>query len=190
MVRSYLIFIIILLFLSCNDDDTPRLYRIAKIKSLDTSLIQSKEEHFSNKKFTWNTPTDWIENKINKSSLRLASYAILLNNGESADLSITKFSGNAGGVLSNVNRWRGQLDLSHQTLDVIESSSLKGKSKLGDFSIYQINNDALDKAFLCMILQLPSETIFAKLSSSSIGVKFLKQDFINFCNSFRLVKYE
>ena len=190
MVRSYLIFIIILLFLSCNKDDTPRLYRIAKIKSLDTDFIKLEGEQSFNKKFTWSTPTDWLENKINKSSLRLASYAILLNNGESADLSITKFSGNAGGVLSNVNRWRGQLDLSPQTLDIIESSSLKGKSKLGDFSIYQINNSNSGKAFLCMILQLPSETIFAKLSSSLLGINFLEQDFINFCNSFRLVKYE
>ena len=190
MVRSYLTLIIILLFLSCNKDDTPRLYRIDKMKSIDTDFIKSEKEQPSNKKFTWNTPVDWLENKINKSNLRLASYAILLNNGESADLSITKFSGSAGGVLSNVNRWRGQLDLSNQTLDVIESLSIKGKSKLGDFSIYQINNNDLDKAFLCMILQLPSETIFAKLSSSSLGIKFLEQDFINFCNSFRLVKYE
>ena len=183
MVRSYIVLSIILLFLSCNKDNTPRVYTLAKIQKprLDVSEIQQ---------FTWDTPDFWIEEEVGSNSLRLATYKILLDNKESSDLSITKFKGDAGGILLNVNRWRRQLDLPPESLEVIESTSLKGISKLGDFIIYKLINDELNKAFLCMILELPSETIFAKLSSTKSNINDLEQDFINFCSSFRLVKNE
>ena len=37
-----------------------------------------------------------------------------------------------------------------------------------------------------MILTLPTETIFAKLSTNSININYLETDFINFCTTFRL----
>ena len=108
------------------------------------------------------------------------------NNIQSSDLSITKFPGDAGGIELNVNRWRGQLNLEPESLESIQSNSIKGVSELGDFKIYKLINKDLDKGFLCMILTLPTETIFAKLSTNSININYLETDFINFCTTFRL----
>ena len=38
-----------------------------------------------------------------------------------------------------------------------------------------------------MILTLPTETIFAKLSTNNININYLEADFINFCTTFRLI---
>ncbi len=185
MGRSYLVLIFILLFLSCSKESNPRTYTLKKIliqqPEINTQILQ---------KFSWDAPDYWIEKEIDASSLRLASYEIPLDDSENPDLSITKFPGDAGGVELNVNRWRGQLNLIPESLDAIQSNSIKGVSPLGDFRIYKIINDELNKGFLCMILELPSETIFVKLSSVKLNIIDLKNEFISFCSTFKIVKNE
>ena len=184
MGRSYLVLIFIVLFLSCSKESNPRTYTLKKVliqqPKINTQVLQ---------KFSWDAPDYWIEKEIDASSLRLASYEIP-HNRENSDLSITKFPGDAGGVELNVNRWREQLNLISESLDVIQSNSIKGISPLGDFRIYKIINDELGKGFLCMILELPSETIFVKLSSDKLSVIDLEDEFISFCSTFKIVKNE
>src|SRR5260370_18840650 len=55
----------------------------------------------------WRVPPDWKEQPL--SEMRLASFKAEGANGESADISISSFPGDAGGLESNVNRWRGQV---------------------------------------------------------------------------------
>ena len=185
MGRSYLVLIFIVLFFSCNKESNPRVYTLKKVlvqqPKINTQLLQ---------KFSWDAPDYWIKKEIDSSSLRLASYEIPINDRENPDLSITKFPGDAGGVELNVNRWRGQLNLNPESLDVIQSNSIKGVSKLGDFRIYKIINDELDKGFLCMILELPSETVFVKLSSDKLSIIDLEDEFTSFCTTFKIVKNE
>ena len=59
-----------------------------------------------------------------KGSLRLSSYQIPVLDSF-ADLSVTKFGGDAGGVAANVNRWRKQLGLQPETLEEIQSKVKK-----------------------------------------------------------------
>jgi hypothetical protein len=56
----------------------------------------------------WQAPADWKPKPT--SAMRKGSYAIV-EGDQSADLSITTFPGDAGGLAANVNRWRGQIDL-------------------------------------------------------------------------------
>ena len=44
--------------------------------------------------------------------MRLGSFKVDGPNGASADVSVIAFPGEAGGLISNLNRWRGQLQLS------------------------------------------------------------------------------
>lgn len=57
---------------------------------------------------TWTAPTHWIAQPA--SAMRKGSYAIRDGAAE-ADLSITAFPGDTGGLLANLNRWRGQISL-------------------------------------------------------------------------------
>lgn len=56
----------------------------------------------------WTAPAAWAV-KAN-GPMRKGSYAVK-GNGAEADLSITAFPGDTGGLLANLNRWRGQVSL-------------------------------------------------------------------------------
>ena len=61
----------------------------------------------------WTAPATWQSKPA--SSMRKATYAVVGDNGEAGDLSIVVLSGDGGGELSNLNRWRGQLQLNSDT---------------------------------------------------------------------------
>ena len=91
--------------------------------------------------------------------------------------------GTGGGMESNINRWRRQLGLSPVGIDEINQSIIIIEGNLGRYSMIEIRNEDDGLAFLCAILPLVNSTLFVKLSLSSIGIKDVKSDFINFCSS-------
>lgn len=58
---------------------------------------------------TWTAPEHWKPKP--GTAMRKGSYAVMGDNGEAADMSITAFPGDVGGDVANFNRWRGQLGL-------------------------------------------------------------------------------
>ena len=58
---------------------------------------------------TWTAPAHWVAKP--PGAMRKGSFAVKADAGAEADLSITAFPGNTGGLLANLNRWRGQLAL-------------------------------------------------------------------------------
>jgi len=59
---------------------------------------------------TWTAPAHW--QSIPASAMRKATYRVTDDAGATAELAVTAFPGDVGGELANVNRWRGQLQLS------------------------------------------------------------------------------
>ncbi|HNC75647.1 MAG TPA: hypothetical protein PK362_12270 [Elusimicrobiota bacterium] len=59
---------------------------------------------------TWKTPKGWIEKP--GSGFRYATFVVPGPDGRTGDLSVTVLDGDAGGLLSNINRWRDQIGLS------------------------------------------------------------------------------
>jgi hypothetical protein len=58
---------------------------------------------------TWEVPAGWQEQPA--ASMRVATYQVTGENGAKADISVIKLAGEAGGMLANLNRWRGQVGL-------------------------------------------------------------------------------
>jgi len=58
---------------------------------------------------TWTAPAAWTV--MPDRPMRKATYALPGADGTAADLAITAFPGDTGGLLANVNRWRGQISL-------------------------------------------------------------------------------
>lgn len=58
---------------------------------------------------TWTAPAVWIA--MPDRPMRKATFAIKGADGAAADLSITAFPGDTGGLLANLNRWRSQISL-------------------------------------------------------------------------------
>lgn len=59
--------------------------------------------------FTWTAPAHWTGKPLGP--MRKGSFAIKGADGAEADLAITAFPGDTGGMLANLNRWRGQISL-------------------------------------------------------------------------------
>ena len=71
--------------------------------------------------------------------MRLASFAIPYSGG-TGDLSVIQLGGDGGGLMSYVNRWRGQLNLGSIELFDIEKDIVKEKGQLNIFKTIQIIN--------------------------------------------------
>ena len=174
------ILFILLFCISCDNDDI-KTYRAVKAP-VSAKNIQLPTVTDNNLK--WDLPKTWSVSS--GSSMRLASYNVPHSNGI-GDLSVMVLAGDGGGVEANMNRWRGQINLNSQTLSEINNQSEDRKNSLANYQIFTvINNDNFEKAFICAIIPLENRTIFVKLNISAKGIIEIKDDFIYFCDSFRL----
>ena len=72
----------------------------------------------------WTVPAGWQE--VPPTQFLLAKYSIADASGAKAEVNVAELDGNGGGVLPNVNRWRGQIGL-----DLVDETGLaKGTTPL------------------------------------------------------------
>jgi len=69
---------------------------------------------------TWKAPAHWKAKPAG--AVRKGSYAVLGSAGTEADMAVTAFPGDTGGLVANVNRWRAQVGLEPQSAAQIEAS--------------------------------------------------------------------
>ncbi|SVC57029.1 uncharacterized protein METZ01_LOCUS309883 [marine metagenome] len=179
IIKQILFFCLSILILSCDSNNHIRTYSLPKGKTNNFNLPSIKRETATSG-FVWEKPDSWIPSE--GSSMRLASFKIPYSVGY-GDLSVIQLSGAGGGIESNVNRWRSQLDLDSQSWVEIEKNIVNSEGKLGMYSVLQIINKKIDSAFLCSIISTEHNTIFIKLSLRPIGISEVEDDFITFCSS-------
>ena len=177
MVINRVIFINIALFLfSCESDNGTRTYRLPKPKV----KVQIESSSNQSRGFTWRNPNSWIPSS--GSSMRLVSFDVPYKEGI-GDFSLVLLAGDGGGIVPNINRWRGQLGLEPQLLPEIESSMVDHEGELGGYKIINIVNNQDKSAFVAAIIPLGKQTLFAKLSIDISGIAEVEMDFIEFCSS-------
>ena len=181
MIKFLNYFIIIIICFSCNKDKYVKTYTIPKLQPIIETVVLTA--HDNKKPISWTAPDNWMEGS--ESSMRLASFNVSYNGGI-ADVSITNFSGDGGGLKANVNRWRKQLGLDPQSEEMISKSILIKTSKLGEYKLIKIHDDSNEEsAFLCSIIEIKNSTIFIKMKASPEGINQLENEFIKFCSSFK-----
>ena len=184
-LKSFILLILIsILILSCEPESHVRTYRLSKkVEKSQDNLEKGAKEDF---KLGWEKPAIW--DKVDGHSMRLASFSAPFKNGN-ADISITSFSGESGGVVSNVNRWLNQIDLDNMSENSINEIAEKKSGNLGDFLYFKLVNESnAQSAILAAIYQLENRTVFVKLSSTLIGSEEIESDFISFCKSIYIVQ--
>ena len=81
----------------------------------------------------WTVPTGWQEGQL--SQFLVAKYVISGENGAEASVNISSLADDGGGLMPNVNRWRGQLGLPPATDANADSLDLPtGKASIVDFT--------------------------------------------------------
>ncbi len=124
----------------------------------------------------WSAPSSWTEKPLGP--IRKGSFAI----GD-ADLSITAFPGDVGGLLANLNRWRGELQLEPLTNADLPTATVTVPSAdpaLKFLVVDMAGNPGTPTRTLGAILPVGSDTYFFKLKGPDATVAAAKNDFLAF----------
>jgi len=101
-LRNYTVSVFLILSLfACAKDDIA-VYQVPKEEAAPVPTAAAGA-------LRWTTPAGWAEQPA--SGMRVGSFLVTGKNGNQADVSVVSLSGEAGGMLANVNRWRDQIGL-------------------------------------------------------------------------------
>ena len=76
-----------------------------------------------------------------------------------------------------------------EILSEINSLAEYKTNQLGEYQIFKIlNKSNSDMAFICSVIPIESKTIFIKLLIPKIGILDVEKEFIDFSQSFKLIK--
>ena len=126
----------------------------------------------------WTAPSDWRQQTA--SVMRKGSYAVPGAGGE-ADLSITAFSGEVGGELANVNRWRGQVGLAPLAESELASTITRLNSHGLTLSVVDLaSGTGLGDRIVAAIVPYNGATWFFKLTGPNALVSAAKPKFLEF----------
>jgi hypothetical protein len=174
-------------FVSCKND-TVEVYRIPK-DNVQVAL-QTPSGGFgpnaSPQAPEWKTPEGWREQP--RSDLRAASFRIDGPDRRSADVSIIAFPGEAGGVTSNVNRWRSQVQLPPLPEDKLQPTiHLTEVEGIPTYFVDVHTPQIVTKPsrILGAILETPESTWFVKMTGDPALVEREQEKFVAFVQSFR-----
>jgi hypothetical protein len=134
---------------------------------------------------SWTKPDSWTEKAL--SEMRLGSFEVAGANGASADVSITAFPGDAGGLDSNINRWREQV---HQPALESEQLAQSWQEEAVDgvptiiVDVQSPSGAEKASAILGAVLRTADRTWFVKMTGPPELLKAQKDNFLHFVRSF------
>ena len=134
----------------------------------------------------WSKPASWEEQPL--SEMRLGSFKVVGKNGSSADISIIAFPGEAGGLASNVNRWRGQVQLPPLSEEELEQTTQRVEVEGIPVSLVDLStpdNSVKPSRILGAVLERPDQTWFVKMMGDPGLLESQRQLFLDFVKSFR-----
>jgi hypothetical protein len=133
----------------------------------------------------WKTPPSWQEQPGN-SAFRVATFAVAAAAGK-AEVTITRFPGGVGGLLANINRWRGQLGLepvNGVSQQPLESMVVDGQpAQLLDLVGPEGAGDAGRQRMLVVLLARDDLTWFVKMTGPNGFLDAQKRTFVDFARS-------
>ena len=124
--------------------------------------------------------------------MRVATFAVSGDGGQTADMSVSKLGPSAGGTLANVNRWRGQIGLGALNPQELGSAITLVKLATGEATVVDMlgsktpSGESKPTRILAAIVERPEGTWFYKLTGDDSLVKREKDAFLAFVRS---VKY-
>jgi hypothetical protein len=171
--------------LSCNNDKI-EVYKIPKegvnvaMQSGSAGLVPP-----SGRPAQWTKPEGWNEQPL--SEMRLGSFKVDGPDAASADVSVIAFPGEAGGLISNINRWRGQLQLA--PLDEEHLSSLIQRTEVDNVPTYLVDFQTAENApkpsrILGAVLQTADQAWFVKMTGPPQLIESQREKFLSFVQSF------
>ena len=133
----------------------------------------------------WTAPDGW--EKLPATQFLLAKYRLAGEGDGSIEVTVSMLGGSAGGLLPNVNRWRGQLNLA--PVDDAGLTALLSKVRAGDVDAVLVDLEGTDlksgapARMLTAVVAQPTETWFFKMTGPVALVAQKEAEFLQFVNS-------
>lgn len=133
----------------------------------------------------WMVPSNWKEGELMQ--FLIARYVIQSDGNATASVNVSQLDGDGGGLLANVNRWRGQLGQAPITdddaarLPTIDASG--SKAVVTDFTGTDMRGGGKPARMVGVVLPLNGQTWFYKLMGDPDLVAAQKDAFIAFVQS-------
>ncbi len=127
---------------------------------------------------TWTAPADWKPKA--PGPMRKGSYDVPGETAADADLSIFSFPGDTGGLLGNINRWRGQIGLEPLAESDLAANITRVAAGENSPQITVVDFASKDAStrMLAAILPGKGETYFFKLTGPASTVAAQKNAFL------------
>ena len=138
---------------------------------------------------TWVVPHGWEEKP--GSGFRYATFVVPGEGSLAGDLSVTVLDGEAGGLLSNVNRWRGQIGLSDLTEGQLPGASktIRPAGRAMTFVSFVSSDNLIDgkykKRLMAAVYTSQGKTWFFKLIGEDRLVRSAEGDVLKFLGSLK-----
>jgi hypothetical protein len=181
-----LAFAIALALVSCNNDRI-EVYKIPK-EGINVAMQRGPAGVTPppGNPAQWTKPDGWSEQPL--SEMRLGSFKVDGPNAASADVSVIAFPGEAGGLISNINRWRGQLQLA--PLDENQLPQIIQRTEVDNVPTYLVDFQTAENApkpsrILGAVLQSADRTWFVKMTGPPELIESQLPKFLDFVKSFR-----
>ncbi len=185
--RALALCLVLPVLAGCHNDEISS-YRVPKTPQTEEAAPASPAAG-APKGIEWTTPKGWRE--VAATDMRVGSFLVDGKNGLTADVSIVRLGGPAGGELANVNRWRGQLGLAAITEAELPKLSVKitpgGRPML--MSNFVTLGPVIDKRYkkrmLAVTCARAGSTWFFKMMGEDALVASLEPAFLAFLKDLR-----
>ena len=136
---------------------------------------------------TWKIPAGWTQ-QANAGTMRYATLTATTPAGERAELAVTRFPGDVGGDLDNVNRWRDQIGL--PAIRSAELPTVVQSARAIDMTLSVIDFSHNGKRVAAAWTRHGENTWFFKFSGSEAAVAPHRAAFDRFVQSLHFPKSE
>ena len=129
----------------------------------------------------WQAPAHWESQP--PGSMLLAKFNIKSDDGKQAQVTVSAFPGDVGGLLANVNRWRGQFNLAPLAAEDLDTAVSPLELPGGQARLATITTQ--DRTMEVILVSRTERTWFFKLSGDASLVEREKPNLISFAGSVR-----
>ena len=145
----------------------------------------STQSGTSTAKPAWQVPANWKE--VEPTEMLLAKFVVPGKGAEQAEVTVSAFPGEAGGLFGNVNRWRRQINLPPINEDELKTlvqplDLAGGNAMLVDMKGQSAETQATTRLIVAVVPE-GGRTWFYKLMGADSVVESEKQALINFVKS-------
>lgn len=122
----------------------------------------------------WSSPEEWQE--LPAGGMRLASYKFEGDSG-AADISVIALSGDGGGLVQNINRWRGQVGLPPASAEEIQADIENIPVTGGTVTFAELRGPEGGNGILGGLLEYGGQTWFFKMTAPDSLITKQKETF-------------